>query len=125
MSSGPADVELLDLGEHRLRDLSRPERVFQLVVGGLEQSFAPLRSIDVMATNLPVQLTSFVGRTSELKALAKLSTGHRIRDADWGGWSRREDTTRAPGRGGVVGAIHDGAWIVELSSVEAPRGWWR
>ena len=52
-----ADVDLTDLGEHRLRDLDRPMHVFQ--VG--ERSFAPLRSLDAFPGNLPVQLTSFVG----------------------------------------------------------------
>ena len=58
--------DLRDLGEHRLRDLSRAERVFQ--VGGAE--FAALRSLDVASTNLPLQLSSFVGREAELAEIA-------------------------------------------------------
>ena len=115
-----ADVQLIDLGEHRLRDLSRPERVFQLVVGGVYQSFPPLRSIDVMPTNLPVQLTSFVGRTSELKAVAELSTGHRIVTLTGvGGVGKTRLALQVAAES--LERFRDGAWIVELSSVEATR----
>ena len=55
-------VDLVDLGEHRLRDLSRAERVFQVVHPQLEREFPALRSLEAFAGNLPVQLTSFVGR---------------------------------------------------------------
>jgi hypothetical protein len=56
---------LRDLGEHRLRDLSEPEHVFQLVIVGHDRDFPPLRSLDVLPGNLPRQLTSFVGRERE------------------------------------------------------------
>ena len=58
------ELELCDLGEHRLRDLSRPERVWQL--GSM--SFPPLRSGSTLPGNLPTQLTEFVGREAELRA---------------------------------------------------------
>ena len=54
------------LGEHRLRDLARPEQVFQLVHPELPADFPPLRSLDALPNNLPLQLTSFVGREREL-----------------------------------------------------------
>ena len=66
--------DLRDLGEHRLRDLSRPERVWQ--VGGGE--FAALRSLDTARTNLPLQLSSFVGRAAEVEAVAALLADHRL-----------------------------------------------
>jgi class 3 adenylate cyclase len=59
-------VTLVDLGEHRLRDLSRADRVFQVGAPGLMAEFAPIRSLDAFPGNLPVQLTSFVGRHDEL-----------------------------------------------------------
>ena len=58
----PGDAELVDLGHGRLRDLSRPERVWQLVAPGLPATFPPLRSLDAAPHNLPAPLTSFVGR---------------------------------------------------------------
>ena len=69
-----SEVGLVELGEHRLRDLSRPERVFQLQVPGLACEFPALRSLDALPGNLPVQLTSFVGREEEL---ARRPRGHR------------------------------------------------
>ncbi len=66
------DIELVDLGEHRLRDLAAAERVFQVQASGLESEFPPLRSLDELPGNLPVQRTSFVGRADELKELTAL-----------------------------------------------------
>ena len=73
-----ASVGFRDLGEHRLRDLSRPERVFQALALGLETEFAPLRSLDAYPGNLPVQLTSFVGREQELAAIVGMLKGSRL-----------------------------------------------
>ena len=66
----PEGCGLVDLGDHRLRDLARPVRVFQLTAPGLRRQFPPLRSLDAFAGNLPVQLSSFVGRAGELAELA-------------------------------------------------------
>ena len=66
----PDGVELLDCGEHRLRDLGRPERIFALVhleLHALEPAL--LRSLDAVPNNLPGQLSSFVGRERELEEL--------------------------------------------------------
>ena len=63
----PADAWLTDLGTYQLRDLPRPERVVQLCHGNLCNEFPPLRTPDNPAAhNLPVQLTSFVGRGAEM-----------------------------------------------------------
>jgi predicted ATPase/class 3 adenylate cyclase len=66
-----------DLGEHRLKDLAHPERLYQLLVSGLGDAFPPLRSMDVRPNNLPVQLTSFVGR-AEIEAAASLLRNARL-----------------------------------------------
>src|SRR5262249_39525740 len=66
LSDGLQPVELVDLGEHRLRDLSRPERVWQI---GASESFPALRSSETLPGNLPTQLTEFFGRESELSGL--------------------------------------------------------
>jgi predicted ATPase/class 3 adenylate cyclase len=65
-------ASLIDLGEHRMKDLSRPERLFQLSVEGLPAEFPPLRTLNNQRNNLPVQLTSFVGRESELAEIREL-----------------------------------------------------
>ncbi len=65
----PAGVSLRDLGEHRLKDLNRPERIFELLVPGLPADFPPLTTLDHRPNNLPSQLTPFIGREKELKVL--------------------------------------------------------
>jgi predicted ATPase/class 3 adenylate cyclase len=62
----PPDSSLADLGEHRLRDMNRPEHVFQLEHPELRRDFPPLKSVGLQVSNLPLQLTGFVGRLREL-----------------------------------------------------------
>jgi predicted ATPase/DNA-binding CsgD family transcriptional regulator len=68
----PAETSLRDLGEHRLKDLQRPERVFQLVAPGLPGDFPPLRTLDVLPNNLPEQPTPLIGREGEVEAVRRL-----------------------------------------------------
>jgi predicted ATPase len=68
----PAGVSLRDLGEHRLRDLLEPERVFQVVHPDLPVDFPPLASLDARPHNLPRQPTPFLGREREIAEVAAL-----------------------------------------------------
>ena len=63
----PVDAELRDLGEHRLKDLARPERIYQLVVPGLPADFPSLRTLESRPNNLPMQPTLLVGREREVE----------------------------------------------------------
>src|SRR4051794_21916808 len=63
-------VSLLPLGSHRLRDLARPEEVWQLTAPGLPPQFPPLVSLDIERSNVPVALTSLIGRERERAELA-------------------------------------------------------
>src|SRR4029453_2922359 len=74
----PEGVELVDLGEHVLRGLGRPERVFQLTHRELPGEFAPLRSLGGIPGNLPAQVTSFVGRDAELARVVRELRGTRV-----------------------------------------------
>src|SRR5581483_6483710 len=65
----PEGVALRDLGERRLKDLVRSERVFQLVSPDLPSEFPPLRSLDVRPHNLPAQTTPLLGRAREVAAI--------------------------------------------------------
>jgi predicted ATPase/class 3 adenylate cyclase len=67
----PAGSELQDLGEHRLRDLLEPERVYQLLHPDLPAEFPPLKTLDTRPNNLPLQPTPFLGRERELAEIAK------------------------------------------------------
>jgi len=115
----PPGLELRDLGEHRFKDLVRPQRIFQLVIDGLANAFPPLRSLDATPNNLPTQTTSFVGREREVAAALGLLTSGRL------------VTLTGPGGSGKTRlALHvaadsvdrypDGAWFVELASVTDP-----
>jgi predicted ATPase/class 3 adenylate cyclase len=68
----PSGVALRDLGEHRLKDLTHPQRLYQLVIPGLPADFPVLRTLGPRPLNLPLQLTSFVGREHELARLQEL-----------------------------------------------------
>jgi predicted ATPase len=66
------DADVRDLGVHRLKDLSTPERIYQLEIQGLPCDFPLLKTIEAGMKNLPVSRTSFVGRASELEAIDRL-----------------------------------------------------
>src|SRR5205823_631042 len=68
----PPGATLRDLGEHRLKDLQRPERIFELVIPGLPADFPPLKTLDSRPNNLPVQRSPLVGREKELVAIQNL-----------------------------------------------------
>jgi predicted ATPase/class 3 adenylate cyclase len=74
----PDGVALRDLGEHRLRDIAHTEHLFDVVIDGLPSDFPPIRSLDVRPNNLPLQLTSFVGRADEIAHAMRLLADHRL-----------------------------------------------
>lgn len=74
----PVGVGLRDLGEHRLKDLRQPKHLYQLMIQGLPTDFPPIKSLDALLNNLPVQLTSFIGRQQELRELQELSKNTRL-----------------------------------------------
>jgi hypothetical protein len=110
----PIEVALIDLGEHRLADLSRPERVFQVTHPDLPSQFPPLRSLGAHRHNLPVALTPFVGRTGELQELDKLLAGSRLLTLTGVGGAGKPrlalQTVAA-----ALPAYTDGVWMVELA----------
>jgi predicted ATPase/class 3 adenylate cyclase len=75
----PEGADLRDLGEHRLRDLLEPERVYQLQHPDLPAEYPPLRSLDTRAQNLPLQPTPFVGREQEVEAIVDLVRRPEVR----------------------------------------------
>ena len=66
------DADVRDLGAHRLKDLSAPERIYQLEIDGLPCDFPLLKTIEAGMKNLPAPRTSFVGRASELDEIDRL-----------------------------------------------------
>ncbi|HEX6140928.1 MAG TPA: AAA family ATPase [Candidatus Limnocylindria bacterium] len=77
-SALPAGVTIRELGEYRLKDLSRPEQLSMLVIEGLPDSFPALRTLDAVPNNLPTQLTSFLGREREIAEARDLLAEARL-----------------------------------------------
>jgi predicted ATPase/class 3 adenylate cyclase len=110
----PGPASLRDLGSHRLRDLDRPEQVFQLLAPDLPAEFPPLRSLSTRRSNLPVQLTSFVGRERELAEVDSLVGRHRLVTLiGTGGTGKTRLMLEAATRLGDRFA--DGTWLAELA----------
>ena len=94
----PEGAELVDLGDHRLRDLLEPERVFQLRYPDLPDAFPPLRTLDQQPNNLPLQPTPFLGRVQQVTDISDAVAAPRraVPDAH-GPWRHWEDASRPPG----------------------------
>jgi predicted ATPase/class 3 adenylate cyclase len=114
----PPGVALADLGRHRLKDLERPERIFQLRGAGLPAEFPPLRSLGnpALQNNLPVQLSRFIGRereVSEVRALVESSRLVTLIGAGGAGKTRLGLQVAAE----LLDGSGDGVWLVELAAV--------
>lgn len=115
----PDDVTLVDLGVHRLQDLSRPERVWQVLHPDLERDFPTLRSLDAVPNNLPVSLSPFVGRFDAIDTVARLALDNRLvtlTGTGGAGKTRLAQQVAAE----VAEAFPDGVWWVELAPVDDP-----
>jgi len=115
----PSELALRDLGSHRLRDLDRPEHLFQVLATDLPSEFPPLRSLSSRRSNLPVQLTSFVGRDRELSDLEALLADHRLVTlVGTGGTGKTRLMLQAAER--VIDRFRDGVWLAELAPLGDP-----
>jgi len=115
---GP-EIELWDLGEHRLRDLHEPERIFQVLAPGLAREFPPLRSLDAVRHNLPVVRSSFVGRELELVMVCeRLSAGRLVTLTGIGGCGKTRLALGAAAR--LVDRFPQGVFFVDLAVLSDP-----
>lgn len=105
----PAGVTFRDLGTHQLKDLTNPEHVHQLVHSDIPTEFPPLKSLATMPTNLPVQLTRFIGRQNEVEAVKQKVAERRL-----------VTLTGAAGCGKTRLALQVGAEVIE----DFPEGVW-
>ena len=119
----PGGIGLRDLGEHRLKDLGRAERVFEVIGPGLAGGFGPLRSLDDPAFrhNLPSQPTSFVGRAAELAELRSLVSGgsRLVTVAGPGGIGKSRLALQVAAE--VLDGAGEGVWLAELAPVAEPE----
>ena len=115
----PPGVSLRDLGTHRLKDLREPEHLLQVVHPDLRTDFPPLRSLDALPNNLPVQLTSFIGREREKAEVTRLlSTARFITLTGSGGAGKTRLALQVAAE--ALEEFPDGIWLVELAALSDP-----
>ncbi len=117
----PPEAALRDLGPHRLRDLGRPQQVYQLLHPALPAAFPPLRSLDdpALPNNLPLQLTSFVGRDKELAEVKALLGRTRLLTVIGGGGGGKTRLCLQVAAD-LLDDSGEGAWLVELAALHDP-----
>jgi predicted ATPase/class 3 adenylate cyclase len=117
----PPGTSLRDLGEHPLRDLYRPERVFQLLHPGLPADFPPVRTLATRPNNLPLQPTPFLGREDQVARVVELLGRDEVRlltITGPGGVGKTRVALQAAAD--LLEAFPDGVWFVDLSVLDDP-----
>lgn len=117
----PEGAALRDLGERRLKDLTEPQRIFQLVVDDLPAEFPPLATLDARPHNLPAQTTPLVGREEELAEVRDLLLRPGVRLVTLvgpGGTGKTRLATQAAAE--VLDAFADGVFLVNLAPIHDP-----
>ena len=114
----PPGAVLRDLGLHRLKDLGRPERIYQLDAAGLPAGFPPLRTLGhpALPNNLPVQPATFIGRDTELAEVRDLIASSRLVTLTGAGGTGKTRLGLQAAAGLLDGA-GDGVWLVELAAI--------
>lgn len=115
----PEHTAFKSLGNHRLRNLDRPEHLFQAVVAGLEQDFPAPRSLEVLPNNLPIQTSSFVGREREMEEVKRRLEKTRLLTLLGTGGTGKTRLSLETGAQ-LIQAFDDGVWLVELAMISEP-----
>ena len=115
----PLGLTLRDLGLHRLKDLARPERLYQLVIEGAPDTFPALRTLDSTPNNLPTQLTSFIGREEDVAWAKDLLEGTRLLTLTGPGGIGKTRMSLQVAAESVQG-FPDGVYFVPLSAITDP-----
>jgi len=116
----PEGIGLRELGSHGLRNLERPEVVFQVIAPGLRSEFPPLKSKDARRHNLPVSPNGFVGRAGELAEIKeRLAANRMLTLVGSGGTGKTRLALQAAAD--LIEGFSDGVWLVELASLRQPE----
>jgi predicted ATPase/class 3 adenylate cyclase/tetratricopeptide (TPR) repeat protein len=116
----PVHAELVDLGEKRLKDLMRPEHLYQLNLAGLPVVFPPLKTLDLYPNNLPVHLTSFIGRENEIAAVRQELESHRLITLTGSGGTGKTRLSLQVAAD-LLEKFDHGVWFVELAPLTDPE----
>ncbi len=115
----PDGVSVRDLGLHRLRDLARPEQVYQLCHVDLPEDFGALRSLSALPNNLPLQTSTFVGREAEIAEVRELlGRSHLLTLTGAGGCGKTRLALQVAAE--VLDEHPDGVWWVDLAPISDP-----
>lgn len=114
----PTNISLRDLGLRRLKDLKRPERIYQLVHPDLNQTFPPITTLDPRSQNLPVQPTEFVGRQREIETIKRLLRGQTrlLTLTGPGGVGKTRVALQAAAD--LIDDFDNGIWVAMLAEVQ-------
>ena len=115
----PGSTRLRDLGQHRLKGLTQPERLCQVVIEGLEKDFPPPRTLDARPANLPAQLTRFIGRGDEIAGIRELLGGNRLVTLTGPGGTGKTRLALEVATQALMD-FADGAFFADLSAVTDP-----
>jgi predicted ATPase/class 3 adenylate cyclase/DNA-binding XRE family transcriptional regulator len=110
----PENVELRDMGKRQLKDWTHPERIFQLVIQDLPADFPPLSTPESFPHNLPIQLTSFIGRERELTETKQLLSNTRLLTLTGPGGTGKTRLSLQIGQE-LLPSYANGVWLVELA----------
>jgi predicted ATPase/class 3 adenylate cyclase len=114
-------LDFVDLGEHRLQSLERPEHLFQLAGDGLRTDFPPPRSLSVLPNNLPPRPTSFIGRAVEMAAVAAALAGPARLVTLTGSGGTGKTRLALEAGAAQLGGFAGGVWLVELAMIAEPN----
>ncbi len=118
----PKGASLRDLGEHRLKDLARPERIFQVLAPDLPAEFPPLRTLDRYTHNLPAQPTPLIGREAEALAVSDLLRRDNVRLLTLTGPGGTGKTRLAlQAAADLLDDFRDGVYFVGLAPIRDPE----
>jgi predicted ATPase/class 3 adenylate cyclase len=112
----PELTELLDLGRHRLKDLTEPEQVWQLTIFGLRTEFPALKSLDTIPNNLPIQRTSFRGRERDVGEVNSLLGQHKLLTLFGSGGIGKTRLALQVGTE-VLRDYPDGVWFIDFAPI--------
>jgi len=116
----PTGAALSDLGSHRLKDLTEAEQVWQLTVAGLPAEFPPLKSLDTLPNNLPIQRTTFVGRDHDVTEVKELISRHRLLTLVGSGGVGKTRVALQVGAD-LLDHYPDGVWFADFAPITDPE----